>query len=186
MRVLTHVCCGPCFTAVNEELKEAYELTACYANPNIHPGLEYRRRLLFLRSFCRAEGVPLLLEDYDPHAYFDSIGDARERPQRCERCYQLRLARVAKRARDEGFDAFTTTLILSPYQEHDLLVEVAQEVSRSYDVDFIYRDLRPYFARSVELSRARNMYRQKYCGCLFSENERYAKQIAGASIGDLP
>lgn len=186
MRVLTHVCCGPCFTAVSEELKAACELTALYFNPNIHPGLEYRRRLLYLRSFCRDEEVPLLLEDYRPVSFFDAIHGVEERAHRCRICYRLRLARTAERAARDEYDAFTTTLLISPHQDHDAIVEEAGKAAKAHGVEFFYQDLRQCFGRSAELARERGMYRQKYCGCLFSEEERYAKKIAGASSKTLP
>jgi predicted adenine nucleotide alpha hydrolase (AANH) superfamily ATPase len=178
MRVFTHVCCGPCFTAVHEELSADFELAVFYFNPNIHPAMEYRRRLMYLRRFCDDRQVPLSAAEYRPETFFEAVRTEIEQPERCRRCYQLRLEATARQAAIEGYDVFTTTLLISPYQFHDVIAETGGRLAREYNVDFMYRDWRPLFKRSVELARTLDMYRQKYCGCLYSESERYRKKLS--------
>ena len=173
MRVLSHVCCGPCYTAVHEILGQAgHDQAVFYYNPNIHPADEYRRRLAHLKRFCALNSVPAIIGEYETQDYFDAVGGDQEQPDRCIRCYRLRLERTVETAARNDYDAFTTSLLLSPYQYHDELREVGYEVGRDFGVEFLYRDFRPAYRRSIELSKAFEMYRQKYCGCVFSEAER--------------
>lgn len=173
MRVLSHACCGPCFTAVYENLSESgYDLTAYYYNPNIHPAEEYRLRLSHLERFCGLRSVPFVAGDYEVTEYFSAVDGYEEKPERCLRCYMLRLERTAELAARDHYDAFTTSLLISPYQFHDELRAVAERLSGVHDIEFLYRDLRPAYRRSIEVSKSLDMYRQKYCGCVFSEKER--------------
>ena len=174
MRILSHVCCGPCFTTVFEKLAgDRHDVEAFYYNPNIHPRAEYRRRLAYLKSFCDDKSIDLKVGDYDIHQYFQTVVNFKEKIERCKKCYRLRLKATAELAAAGDFDAFTTTLLLSPWQFHDELREIGDEISETVGVSFYYQDFRPNYRHSVELSKAMGMYRQKYCGCLFSENERY-------------
>ena len=173
MRVLSHACCGPCFTAVHEHLSgSGYDLAAYYYNPNIHPVEEYRLRQSHLERFCGLRSVLFIAGDYDVREYFAAIDGREDKPDRCVRCYTLRLERTAKVAVQDHYDAFTTSLLLSPYQYHDELRSVAERLSGEHDIEFLYQDLRPAYRRSIELSKSLDMYRQKYCGCAFSETER--------------
>ncbi len=177
MRLLTHVCCGPCFTATHESLAaQGRAVTAYFVNPNIHPPSEMRRRRIYLERFCLDRGVPLVLAGNDMTDYFRAIHGVEEKPQRCRRCYRVRLEATARRAAARNFDAFTTTLLISPYQDHDQVAEIASAAGEAHGVPFFYQDFRPLFRRSIDLSRELSMYRQKYCGCLFSEEERPAKK----------
>ncbi len=146
-RILTHVCCGPCFTAVHEELQKEHEIAALYHNPNIHPALEWRRRLIYLRRFCIEQGTPLLVSPYEPKLYFGAVHGHEERGDRCRRCYEVRLRAAALRAASDGYDAFTTTLLISPYQDHEAVADVGRAVGRLFGVDFKYLDFRPLFRR---------------------------------------
>lgn len=184
MRTLIQVCCGPCFTAVHEEIAgRAGELTAFYFNPNIHPGLEWRRRLLTLRGFCALKDVQIRVGDYGMGRYFQAVGENDRGPARCRACYTLRLTETAERAAAQGYDSFTTTLLISPYQDHEAIVEIARDLAGRYGLRFFYEDWRPLFGRSVELSKAFGLYRQKYCGCIYSEQERFAGRIKDAGRG---
>ena len=176
MDILLHMCCGPCTTASREKFKElGYNIRGFFFNPNIHPYKEFKRRLETLQDYCREEEIPLmidgryLLEDFLRKVVY------REQ-QRCLFCYALRLGESAKKAREEGIPSFSTTLLISPYQNHERLKEVGEARGKEYGVSFIYEDLRPLFKESVNISRQRNMYRQGYCGCIFSEKERYYKE----------
>lgn len=177
-RVLTHVCCGPCFTAVHDELVKDHEVAAVYHNPNIHPALEWRRRLIYLREFCDRQETFLTVTPYEPKQYFGAVHGHEKRGDRCRLCYEIRLRETARRAAAERYDAFTTTLLISPFQDHDVVAEVGMALGRLFDVDFLYRDFRPQFRRGQALARSLGMYRQRYCGCLYSEAERFAAKIA--------
>lgn len=173
MRVLTHVCCGPCFTVVHEILNRAgHKVAAFYYNPNIHPVEEYRLRLAHLERFCALNAVSMIAGDYDVREYFTAIDGHGDQPDRCFQCYTLRLERTAELAAGADYDAFTTSLLLSPYQYHDELQAVAAKLSGDYGIKFLYEDFRPAYRRSIELSKSLDMYRQKYCGCAFSKDER--------------
>lgn len=173
MRVLSHVCCGPCFTAVHEILSQSgCELSAYYYNPNIYPAMEYRLRLDHLKIFCERLAIPAFFGDYATSEYFDAISGRAEKPDRCIQCYRIRLERTAKLAVRDNYDAFTTSLLVSPYQNHEEIRAAATKLSGDYDIEFLYRDFRPAYRRSIELSKSFDMYRQKYCGCFYSVEER--------------
>ncbi len=95
---------------------------------------------------------------------------------RCEKCYRMRLEQTAKYASENGFDSFTTTLLISPYQNHGLICNVAREYAELYNIEFLYRDFRPYFREGQDIAREKAFYMQKYCGCIFSEEDRYTKK----------
>jgi len=154
------------------------EPTALWYNPNIHPFLEHQRRLDSMRSFAETARLPLVVPDgYDMVPFLRLV--AGHEANRCGDCYRLRLSRAAAAAREQGLAAFTTTLLISPYQDHDLLREVGEEVARQHGVEFYYEDLRPGFGESRRLTRELGLYRQRYCGCIYSEWERYARVKIG-------
>lgn len=173
MRVLTHVCCGPCFTAVHEILnRSGHTVAAFYYNPNIHPIEEYRLRRAHFERFCALNEVSVIAGDHDVREYFTATEGHGDKPDRCIQCYTLRLERTAELAACDDYDAFTTSLLLSPYQYHDELRAVGAKLSGDYDIRFLDDDFRPAYRRSIELSKSLDMYRQKYCGCVFSKDER--------------
>ncbi|RQD77495.1 MAG: hypothetical protein D5R97_02180 [Candidatus Syntrophonatronum acetioxidans] len=176
MELLLHMCCGPCTTASQEKFKElGYEVRGFFFNPNIHPYKEFKRRKETLRDYCRQEEIPLEIDDR--YLLEDFLRKTVYREQnRCLFCYALRLGETARKAREKGIEIFSTTLLISPYQDHDLLKEVGEEMGNKYGVSFLYEDLRPLFKDSVNMSKQRNMYRQGYCGCIYSEKERYYKK----------
>jgi epoxyqueuosine reductase len=182
VRLLLHTCCGPCASAtVPFWTGRGVEVTGFFFNPNIHPLLEWRRRVTGARDVAEMTGVEML-EDvtYDPAAWFASVVSATRvaapapgEPSRCWRCIGQRLRRAAQEAAVQGFEAFSTTLSISPYQDHDAIRATGTEAGTLYDVEFLYEDLRPLYGESRRLSRDWGIYRQKYCGCLMSECERY-------------
>lgn len=173
MKIMVHTCCAPCGTYVFKRLREeGHRFRALYYNPNIHPDAEHERRRATLESYARDIGLEVAFETYEPQGYWDAIGAERERPSRCERCYRVRLERTAELARDSGCDAFTTTLLISPYQDHDRLVAVGHEVAAAKGIGFHYEDYRTGYRESRNLAREAGLYRQKYCGCAFSIEER--------------
>lgn len=173
--VLLHSCCGPCAAYVAKSLREkALEVTAFWYNPNIHPFSEHERRLEAIQTLSRAIGLSLVInEGYDMLKYFRSV--VGHESDRCPDCYRLRLSRTAAVANQRGFDAFTTTLLISPYQNHELIHKIGGELGREWGVEFHYSDFRPGFRESHRLSRELGLYHQGYCGCVYSEWERYGK-----------
>lgn len=148
------------------------DVTGFFFNPNIHPLLEWRRRLTGAGEVAVVNGVEMLKDDgYDPAAWFASVVPGEG--SRCRRCIGQRLLRTAQEAAALGFDAFSTSLSISPYQDHEAIRETGLEAAALCDVEFLYEDLRPLYGESRRLSREWGIYRQKYCGCLISEWERY-------------
>ncbi len=173
---MVHTCCAPCATYVFKRLREdGHSTKALYYNPNVHPEDEYERRRATLESYARAVGVEAVLESYDPHEYWSAIGDQRSKPLRCEQCYRLRLQHTASRGRAEDCEAFTTTLLISPYQVHERIRAVAEEVALATGLSFHYEDYRTGYPESRTMAREAGLYRQKYCGCALSLDERGEK-----------
>jgi epoxyqueuosine reductase len=151
-----------------------------FRNPNIHPLLEYRRRLTGARDVAKTTETPLVEDGtYDPEAWFARVARTAEESDldragsRCTRCVGERLERTAARASLEGCEAFSTTLSISPWQDHEAIRGEGEKAARLHKVEFVYEDLRPLYPESRRLSRDWGLYRQKYCGCLVSEWERY-------------
>lgn len=147
-------------------------MTAFWYNTNIHPYTEYKMRKQTLEDFAQKEGFPLIIKDeYGLEPFVKAV--VSDIADRCRYCYETRLAATAKLAKDQGFDAFSTTLLYSRYQKHELIIETARRYSELYQIPFYYEDFRLLWYKGIELSKAMGMYRQKYCGCIFSEQERY-------------
>jgi len=172
MKILLHCCCGPCSVMPSEILKAAgHELTAYFYNPNIHPYREYKKRRNTLREY-QEDKLPVIIDDdYDLEGFLAQVSD--RFCTRCEVCYQMRLERTAKFAAENDFPAFTTTLLVSPYQNHELIKAVGEAAALKYGVEFVYEDFRPYFNEGQERARAEELYLQGYCGCIYSEKDRY-------------
>lgn len=177
MKLLLHTCCGPCTPAPLDALRsEGFEVFGLFYNPNIHPFTEHRKRLDAARSLAELNGFNLIVrEDYDLEGFLREV--VFRESQRCIFCYERRLAAAARLAKKSGMDAFTTTLLYSKHQKHDLVAELAQEAARKHGVEFLYRDFRGLWKEGIEKYRATGLYRQNYCGCIFSERERYLGPI---------
>ena len=175
--ILLHCCCAPCSVYCIDSLRsEGLDLTAFWYNPNIHPYQEYKARRDTLQAYAPSIGLKLLVkEDYGLRDFVRSV--AEDIDGRCRHCYSIRLEESARFAAEHGFDAYTTTLLISPYQNHELLRQLGQELGQQYGVEFLYRDFRPGFREGQAKARELGLYMQKYCGCIFSEEDRYAKQI---------
>ena len=171
-RLLVHSCCAHCAAYTVEHWREqGYEVSAFWYNPNIHPYTEHQQRLEAMQTLAKEMGLPLITaEGYDIIDYFRQV--VGHEPERCQHCFRLRLAKTAETAKEMGFDAFTTTLLISPHQKHDLLKEIGDEVGG--DVEFLYADLRKRYSDSRRLTKPLALHRQQYCGCVYSEWERYA------------
>lgn len=177
MRVLLHICCAPCCAYPYKALREEnIDVLGFWFNPNIHPYLEYNKRLDTLRGFSEKVELPLVVKDvYAVRDFLKATVDAPIREKRCELCYRFRLEQTARFAREEGFDCFTTTLLYSKYQPHELIKRVAENIASEVGILFFYRDFRIGWQEGIMLSKRYGLYRQKYCGCVFSEYERFSR-----------
>ncbi len=175
VNILMHICCAPCSIYPLRLLREeGANVAGLFFNPNVHPFLEYRRRLETLREYAVDQGVEVALDE--PYAVEEFLRRTVFREaERCRICYQMRLERTARRARRDGFGAFTTTLLYSRFQKHDLIRRTGEEMAEKYGVPFVYRDFREGWTEGVRVSKALGMYRQNYCGCLYSEKERFCR-----------
>lgn len=172
-KVLLHICCGPCATyPVPFLIDRGYEVTGFFGNPNIHPYTEYVKRREGLEQYAELTGLKVIYEpDYDPAGYFQKVSFRES--NRCFYCYSMRLEQAARYAKKGKFDYFTSTLLVSKYQKHNMIIEAAQAMAAKYEVPFLYFDFREGFHETALRSRAMGLYRQQYCGCLYSEWERY-------------
>lgn len=178
MKVLMHACCAPCSVYCVDSLRaEGIEPTLYWYNPNIHPYIEYKTRRDCLIQYAKSINVGLLVkEEYGLDEFCRNVSD--DIDNRCVNyCYAKRLAETALFAAEENFEAFTTTLLVSPYQKHEELRVVCERLAEEYGVKFLYRDFRIGFRDGQKKARELGLYMQKYCGCVFSEEERYRKQI---------
>jgi len=173
--VLIHCCCAHCAAyTVDNWRRQGYEVSALWYNPNIHPYLEHQHRLESMESLAQEANLPLIItEGYDVIDYFRQV--AGHESQRCQYCFSLRLLKTAETAHQRGFDAFTTSLLISPHQKHDLLREIGNKISKEKGINFLYADLRKRYSDSRHMTKGLSLYRQQYCGCVYSEWERYAK-----------
>lgn len=179
--LLLHACCAPCSSACLERLSNFFKITIIYYNPNITEEKEYLKRLEELKNFIQKIKVkyPINIIDtrYDPKEFFEiskGLEKEKERGKRCYKCYELRLEETAKVAKENNFDFFTTTLTLSPYKKTDWLNEIGENLSNKYQTSYLYSDFKKKngYKRSIELSKEYNLYRQDYCGCIYSKLER--------------
>ena len=176
-QVLLHCCCAPCSLACVEPLRsEGLEPVAFWYNPNIHPFKEYQARRDCLIDYGATIGMEVRVEEaYGLRPFVEHV--AADLDHRCQWCYESRLEAAAKYAASHGFSHYTTTLLASIYQQHDQIAELGLRLGNEYGIAFLYRDFRPNFRAGNQQAREENLYMQKYCGCVFSEEERYQKQI---------
>ena len=176
MKTLLHICCAPCANQCVEVLRtDKMDVSGFWYNPNIHPFTEYRARRNCLREYAQSIALPLVEQnDYALRPFIREVAD--DITGRCVKCYEMRLFETARQAKELGFDSFTSSLFISPYQDHELMRSVAERAAAEYDVTFLYREFRPYFKAGQEKARELGFYMQKYCGCVFSEEERYLKK----------
>ncbi len=175
MNVLLHICCAPCLIYPLKALRDEGVLVDGYFyNPNIHPYTEFKKRLGAVEEYAGAHGLRLASEvGYDLEEFLRKVVGKEE--ERCMYCYEMRLRRTAQAALDSGYDAFSTTLLYSKYQKHDLIVHLADVIAKDVGVRFLYKDFRVGWKQGQEEARESGIYRQKYCGCIYSEKERFYK-----------
>lgn len=179
--LLLHACCAPCSSAVLERLASHFKISIFYYNPNITEEKEYQKRLDELKNFISklTFKYPINIIDsrYEPKEFFQiakGLEKEKERGKRCYKCYELRLEETAKIAKEKNFDFFATTLTLSPYKKTSWLNEIGENLSEKYQANYLYSDFKKKngYKRSIELSKEYNLYRQDYCGCIYSKLER--------------
>lgn len=178
--LMLHSCCAPCSSYVIEYLSKYFKITVFYYNPNIYPEEEYRKRVLeekrFISEFKTERTVDFIEGEYDSNVFFDlAKGHETEKEggERCFKCYELRLRQAARLAAEKTYDYYTTTLSISPYKNASKLNEIGERLALEYKVKYLYSDFKKKngYKRSIELSREYNLYRQDYCGCIFSQIE---------------
>ena len=171
-KILLHTCCAPCSTYVVDKLrKDGYEdITAYWYNINIHPYAEYKQRLDTLKQYSEMIDLPLVVNnDYGIREFTTNV--IKNIDGRCEFCYHSRLEMAAKYAKENGYTAFSTTLLVSPYQKHELIIKIAEEMAEKYGIKFVYQDFREGYRKGQQMAREAGLYMQKYCGCIYSEYE---------------
>jgi len=181
VKVLLHTCCGPCTIYPLEVLRdEGDEVMGFFTRHNIHPYTECLRRQETLEQFAADQKLRVIIQDgYDMEGFIRNV-TFREK-ERCRYCYHDRLRAAALIARKGKFDAFTSTLLYSRFQKHEMIQAVGESVAQETGVPFLYKDFRVGWREGIEASKARGMYRQPYCGCIYSEKERYYRDARAAS-----
>lgn len=182
--LLLHVCCAPCSSYVLEYLSNFFNITLFFYNPNIAPNAEFDKRVKelkrFVQEFSTKYPVSIEVGRYCPEEFLDMTKGLELEPEggeRCYRCYEQRLRQTAIKCRKEKYDYFTTTLSISPYKRADWLNEIGQRLAAEYDIVYLVSDFKKKngYKRSIELSQEYHLYRQDYCGCIFSKAERERK-----------
>jgi predicted adenine nucleotide alpha hydrolase (AANH) superfamily ATPase len=192
-RLLLHTCCAPCSTYSVVHFRErGWDVTGFWYNPNIHPFLEHEERRRGMESYSARVLLPMVWsEEYEMPRFLREVAERVAKPERCAVCYRMRLKRTVAMARQFGCDAFSTTLLISPYQDHSLLRQVGDDVGASQGIPFLCEDLRAGWSQRCRLTKEYGLYRQQYCGCIYSEWERYrdadpagARQARPGAAGD--
>lgn len=172
MKLLLHVCCGPCMTSFDKYFKDKdIEYSALFYNPNIHPYKEYLRRYKTLKEYAAKINIELIHKNSFMQSKWEYDYNGMPAAKRCAKCYMQRLRTTASIAAEKGFTHFTSTLLISPYQNHELMIEIGNEAAIKYGVDLFYDDFREYFREGQSIARDEGLYRQKYCGCIYSYRE---------------
>ena len=176
-KLLLHSCCGPCSSSVIERLKDYFDITVLYYNPNIEPFEEYLKRKEEQIRLLNELNIKFMDIDYLNEEYRLKVIGYEKEPEnglRCHICYRLRLEKTAILAKENNFDYFTTTLTVSPYKNSKVINEIGLELQSKYNINYLVSDFKKEdgYKRSIELSKKYNLYRQDYCGCLFSKERK--------------
>lgn len=182
MRILLHTCCGPCTMYPLRTLRDdGHEMTGFFYNPNIHPYQEYKRRLEAVQEMAYKEDLPMIIhDDYDLEGFLSNV--ALEPDKRCSWCYASRLAATARVAAAQCFDGFTSSLLYSRYQRHEEIRAFGDKLGKDSNIYFMYQDFRLGWQEGIRLSKELGLYRQQYCGCIYSEKERYFSENSRKNI----
>lgn len=175
-KILLHICCAPCGCfPLNELKKDGFEIVLYWYNPNIHGLREYEKRLNAVRDFCKIQKCDIIEDKYDIKKWFKKIGDFTF-GERCLKCWKMRLDKAAKTAAKSKIKFFTTTLLYSRFQNHGMIKKLAEEAGDKFRVEFLYSDFRKGWNEGIMNSKKMSLYRQQYCGCVFSEVEKEIKK----------
>ena len=176
MEILIHICCGPCGTYSVKSLQDSgYNVKGYFYNPNIHPYLEFKKRLESAAILADKYNIELLYDDNYGLLEFTRMVSGKEDKKRCIECFRERMVGTALKAKNIGINKFTTSLFISPYQPQNLIIKAGNEAAEQTGLEFLYFNFSKGYRDSIEYSKNFGMYRQKYCGCIFSEYERFAK-----------
>ena len=175
-KLLLHSCCGPCSTQVIDTLKNDYNITVYYYNPNIDCEEEYQHRLSEQKRFCKEVGINVIDQEYDHSEYLQECKGLENEPEggkRCAVCFRLRLRKTAQKAKELGFDLFDTTLTVSPHKNSVVINEVGSKIAQEEGIDFLGGNYKKQdgYKKSIEFSKQYNLYRQNYCGCEFAKRK---------------
>lgn len=179
-RILLHSCCAPCSSHVISCLTDYFDITILYYNPNIEPYTEYKKRkeeeIRFIQEFPHTNKIDIMDCDYDNDLYHEKVKgleEERERGKRCTICFQLRLEYTARLAKANNYDYFGTTLTVSPYKNASLLNSIGKDLAEKYNIKYLYSDFKKKngYKHSIELSNKYHLYRQNYCGCIYSKKD---------------
>lgn len=182
-RLLLHICCGPCSTYTIQRLRElGFGLSGFWYNPNIHPFAEHERRRDCVEAYAANMDLPMVwYPEYEMPVYFRAVAGHEALGERCAICYRLRLERAAQVAREGGFDAFTTTLLISPYQQQATIRNMGDDLAAQYGLQFYFENFRRGWSARGRMAREHEMYQQRYCGCVYSEWEAQNRKASTAS-----
>lgn len=181
---MLHVCCAPCAIHPLKILhdQEGSRVVSYFSNFNIHPLSEFLARLQSFEKLSDEWGLESVVDyEYGLEKFLDAVGERRQAPGRCAACYSVRMNDAAQKAKELACDAFTTTLLVSPHQPQDLIRDAAEAAERAHGVEFAYRDFRPGFGEIRSAAGSLGLYMQKYCGCIFSERERFEGKLRRAA-----
>lgn len=189
MKLLMHICCANCsLYPIKKLFSEGIDVKGLWLNPNIHPYTEYQMRLESVQKIQKLWNLDI---EYIDHyglkefirAVVDSVRvDSDRKDERCAICYSMRLEETARTAKKMGLDGFTTSLLVSPYQKFDMIIKLGEEMGKRYSIPFYFEDFREGWKTGINLSKELGLYRQKYCGCIYSEMERYLKTVKSNAI----
>ena len=184
IKLLLQICCAPDATVAIERLKEEYDITLFFYNPNIHPEKEYKKRAIEVQRLSPQKGLQCVVEHYDDELWFEltkGLENEPEKGRRCSVCFRMRLQKTAEYAKQNGFDMFATVLTVSPHKNAELINRIGNEISQTIGIPYLESNFKKKdgFKRSIELSRKFGLFRQDYCGCTFSRRDReiYRKQL---------
>lgn len=175
-KLLLHVCCAPCACYPVERLKDKFDITLFFYNPNIYPEKEYKQRLEEIKRFSQSEKISLIEGSYDDKHWFkltNGLEKEPERGRRCDICYEMRMGKTAEYAKANGYDFFGTDLSISPHKKADVINQIGEKLEKEFGVKYFEADFKKKdgFKKSLELSHRHNFYRQNYCGCVYSKRE---------------
>lgn len=176
-RLLLHCCCGPCSTSVVDLLNKYFDVTLYFSNSNMDSLDEFNLRYQNAKIVSDKYNIPIIMDDYTPESYYEKVAGLEhlgEKSLRCYECYKMRMVRTAEFAKNNDYDLFTTTISVSPHKLSDWINEIGEELAKKYDIEFLYSNfkLRDGYKKSIIISKELELYRQEYCGCVYSKQER--------------